>query len=269
MSNINKNFSLNLFFIKKINVIIKKEAELFFDCKFLENCIRKQYNGIKAYKEYTLNNIWFGEQLRGTTKVFDFWLNKKSVSIGEFWLENFETDWSYMWLVKKYHITITMAQYVVRCISCILAGYQCCIDPTEVISCWRKVWSSDFNIYLSRRYKYIDTNELWSEDTAAKRFCHQFPDTKYNQNIILYVEYGAVTDLTSEIYGLKLKSTDFLLSQMVLSYLNPLVYQKIKIARKYVAGKGYSQITLTVDEFKDLIFLVYALIDDYNFTIKL
>lgn len=248
---------------------MKKESDLFFDCDFLENCIRKQYDSTKIYKECTLKNIWFGAQSRGTTKVFDFWLNKKNVSIGEFWLANFETDWSYMWLVKKYHITITMAQYVVHCISCILAGYQCCIDPMEAIPCWRKVWPRDFNIYLSRRYKYIGTNELWVEDIATKKFCRQFPNTEYNQNTILYVEYGAVSDLTSEIYGLKLKLTDFLLSQMILSYLDSPVYQKNKIVRKYVSGKGYRKISLTPDEFEDLIFLIYALIDDYNFTVML
>lgn len=245
---------------------MKKEAEPFFDCDFLDNCVRKQYDCAKFYKEYTLKNIWFGAQSRGTTKVYDFWINNKNVSIGELWLENFETDLSYMWLAQKYNITITMARYVVRCISCILAGYQCCIDPTEVIPCWRKVWPRDFNIYLSRRYKYIGTNKLWEEDIAAERFCHQFPDTEYNQSAASHIEYGPVSNLTSEIYGLKLTSTDLLLSKMILSYFDSPVYQKIKVARNYVSGKGHGKLSLTVDEFGDVIFLIYALIDDYNLT---
>lgn len=267
VSYMGKTFSLNLFLFQQMNLIIKNDRELLFDCNFLEKNIKKQYIGTKLCQKYMFKSVWFGPRNSGACKVFDFWLKKKEASVGNLWESNFDTDWSYQWLAENYHIPIEIAQYAVHCISCILAGYQCSIDPAPLLPCWGIVWPRDFNIYLSRRYKYIGTDELWLEHTATARFCRQFPNTNYNQETISHIEYGLVSGLSFERYGLKLKSTNFLLSQMVLSYLDPRAYPNIKSARYYVSGEGYRKISISASEFDELILLVYALIDDYNFAV--
>lgn len=167
--------------------------------------------------------------------------------------------------MEKYNITIDMAQSAVRCISCILSGYQCSIDLNCIMPQWRKVWASDFNLYLSRRYKYIGCYDLWNDEVASQRFCSQFPDTEYNRNTVHYFNYDNVVTANFQKYGLKLKNTNLFISEILFSYINLSIYKKVKYAKKYVSGKGYINVSLSFYEFKNAIYLIYTLINDYNF----
>ena len=135
MSTINKRFSINSFFIKNLKEIIIGKSKKFF-CKkglalstllffcsdFIRNCICLQLGCITEREYSFLNHIWYGSKETETDiTVFDFWINDKNITLGEFWMENFETDWSYMQQADKYYITMPMAQAAVHCISCIIA----------------------------------------------------------------------------------------------------------------------------------------------------
>lgn len=236
-----KSFSINSLFYKNLKEIMAGRYDKFLSGDLIRNYIRLQLGCIPDSDPCGLENIWYGaENVETDGMIFDFWINQKNISLGEFWLENFETDWSYAWLMHKYHMTLPMAQATVRCISCILFGYQCRIDLTAVLPQWRKIWARNFNIYLHRRYQYIGSSDLWCEEIAAQRFCAQFPDTKYNREAISYFVYRYVPLL--ETYGLQLKSTNLLLSQLVLSYFDASIYPKVQIAKKYVGGTGLSLI---------------------------
>lgn len=268
MNIINKSFSINYFFNKNLKRIIAGKSENLFCRDLIRDCICLHLDFINEKEYYCLNNIWYGsKETESGIKVFDFWINNKNITLGEFWLENFETDWSYMLLMHKYNITISMAQSAVHCISCILAGYQCSIDLNSIIPQWRKVWASNFNLYLSRRYKYIGYSDLWNEQVAVQRFCFQFPDTEYNRNTIFYFNYDNVVTPNFQKYGLKLKYTNLLLSEILFSYIDLSIYKKVKNVKKYVSGKGYINVSLSFNEFKNAIYLIYTLINDYNFMI--
>ena len=266
MSTIPKKFSINAFLNKNIKEILSGRQDKFFSGDFVKSCIHAQLGDRIDNPTVCLDHIWYGAKQESiSSMIFDFWINDKNISLGEFWLKNFDTDWSYHWLMQKYHITLPMAKAAVRCISCILAGYQCCIDSSAMLPQWRKIWARNFNLYLSKRQYAIASSLIWCEEVAAQRFCTQFPDTIYNRKAISYLEYSQIRDSVLETYGIHLKCTNLLLSQLVLSYLDTTIYQQVGTAKKYVNGIGYQNVLISMYEFQNAIYLIYALIDDYNF----
>ncbi len=272
MSTENKRFSINSFFFHMIREMMDMETEKYFSNDFIRHCAQLQLGSAAVVEERIFQNIWYGgrpHEFVLSETVYNFWINNKKASLADFWGNLMFTteDWASKLLMGKHHITMDMADAAVQCISCILEGYKCSFNPDQPWY-WKKVWARNFSLYLSRRYQYIGTSDLWNDIIASERFCRQFPDTEYNREAIAMIEYGSLSNPKENTYGLKLKSTDILLSELVLSFLDPVVFKKLKRSERFVPGKGYFKMRLTEDEIKDALYFIYLLLDDYNVTLS-
>lgn len=267
-----KHFSINLFFNRSIKEMMNTEIGSYFGSDFIRHCVSLQCGPAAVTEDRAFQNIWYGgrkNEVIPSKTFYNFWIHRKKASLEDFWYNlTFTTeDWASKLLMERHHITLTMADAASQCISCILRGYECMFYPESTVLCWRKVWARNFNLYLSRRRNYIGTDDLWNDEIALERFCTQFPDTEFNKNAISLLEYGQLSHPRENTYGLKLKSTDVLLSELVLSFLDPVVFKKLKRSTRFIVGKGKVKMRLTEDEIKDALCFIYLLLDDYNVTL--
>lgn len=206
------------------------------------------------------NTITYAPQKNKTNIIVDFWFNKQVITVNDFWLGNFESDYISEWLACECHTSAPVMKAAMRCIAGILSGYQIRIYPEEIFKPWRCICARSFNQYVIRRYKYIGTGELWTDNVAQKRFCRQLPDTDYNRDAISQIEYGCVNNNDCKTWGLKLKQTSTLLSQLPLLLLGKEIYEQTKKIQYYRSGIGYRTYHISPLEFQEAILLIYAIL---------
>lgn len=267
-----KSFSINSFFNKNIKEIMDTETGKYFSKDFIRHCVCLQLGPAVEMEDQAFQTIWYGgrkHEFDSSRMVYNFWIRNKKASLADFWdnLRFTTEDWASKWLMEKHHMTLLMADAAAQCISCILNGYECSFNPKETIPSWKKVWARHFNLYLSRRHQYIGTSNMWNDEVASKWFCTQFPDTEFNRQAISLMEYGPLSHPRENTYGLKLKSTDILLSELVLSFLDPVIFKKLKRSKRFVSGKGELKMRLTENEIEDALHFIYLLLDDYNVSV--
>lgn len=183
-----------------------------------------------------------------------FGLKKSRDTIGNFFfyfIENIELI--ELLLCEKKNIDVHSIQSIQRVLTGILKGYECLISLDGI---FKTLVRRHFHQYLIWVRSNLKRNKLvYDEKVFEKRFILQTADTEPNILAIRQIEYGAVINEDSKRWGLKLKDTQFLMSDIILEYLSEEVYS-IVISDKNV--------NIPYEEYVQMCYLLYGLVKGYE-----
>lgn len=123
---------------------------------------------------------------------------------------------------------------------------------------------NNYLIFIKKKLKKHKYKNLYNENLINIYFVQQTADIEENWNGIKGVEYGNVVREKNRIWGLKVKGTRYLLSEIVLLYKSKDIYSII-----IEEVKKDKNIELTEEDCESVLDMIYILLKEFEYIEKI
>lgn len=225
----------------------------------------KNYNISKTYFQYAFNRQAYGNhfQIVDLSKIsyqkrYD---TRQKAHILQFMIGDICTveEVLYYGIEGSGYITVLTAnkcklsaesvEAAFRVMVIMLLGFQCINRrETDGVINYRQ-----FNQYLDRISARFCVTEHMEYTEFLSRFFMQASNTEENETAIQHIDYGQVNLRDGQIYGLKIKNTNILISEIMLSLLDYTIYLEVKKENQ-----------ISYEEYRQVCVLLYSLLKGYE-----
>lgn len=225
----------------------------------------KNYNISEKYFQYTFNRQAYGNHfpivdlskisykksydIREKADILQFMVGD-SYSVEDVLYYGIEASgYIAVLIANKCRLNVESIEAAFRIMVIFLLGFQCTeYEESKKVNNYRQ-----FNQYLDRISTKLCISEYLECQNFLSRFFMQASNTEENEEAIKHINYGKIKINDGEKYGLKIKNTNILISDIVLSLLDYTIYLEVEKENK-----------ISYEEYRQVCVLLYTLLKGYE-----